>query len=274
MTWNPFNWTAAPFLSFYLCFAAIVFSLGYYLRSKIGPAAEATHRLSELELAYLGGGARRVGDVMLLGLTSGSGAVLDPKSHKISVTDQALLAALIDRPPLLTFKPAMTRREFQTAVEPIVEHLRAGLRKLGYCPTGRQVVSFWKSFLPFGVLLLAFGIIKAVVGAERGHPVGFLVILLILTVIGGIVLAVPPTRTRAGNDALQSYQASHQRASRAPLESELLLAVALSGAIVLSGTAFAPIYAASRSMIIGGDGSGGGGGCSGGGGGGGCGGCS
>jgi hypothetical protein len=111
MTWNPFNCTAGPFLSFYLCFAAIVLCLGYYLRSKIGPAAQATHRLSELELAYLGGGARRVGDVMLLGLTSGSGAALDPKSHKISVTDQAPLAALIDRPPLLTFKPAMTRRE-------------------------------------------------------------------------------------------------------------------------------------------------------------------
>jgi hypothetical protein len=126
------------------------------------------------------------------------------------------------------------------------------------------------------VLLLVFGIIKAIVGADRGHPVGFLVILLILTVIGGIALAVPPTRTRAGSNALQSYQASHQRASRAPLESELLLAVALSGAIVLSGTAFAPIYAASRSMITGGDrssgcsGGGGGSGC----GGGGCGGCS
>jgi len=103
------------------------------------------------------------------------------------------------------------------------------------------------------------------------------VFLLFLTAFAGIVLARHPTRTRAGKDALQGYQASHARASRAPLDHELLLAVALSGAAVLSGTAYAPVYAASKTMSSGGDGGDGGGGCGGGGGGGGgggCGGCS
>ena len=83
------------------------------------------------------------------------------------------------------------------------------------------------------------------------------------------MLATRPTRTRAGKDVLRTYQASHGRAARAPLDHELLLAVALSGAVVLSGTAYASVYAASRTMNSGGDG---GSGC--GGGGGGCGGCS
>src|SRR5579871_2672043 len=132
MTWNPFNWTAGPFLTFYMCFAAIVFNLGFYLRSKMGSAAQATHRLSELELAYLSGGARRLADVVLLSLTAGGGAAIDPKSHKIDVTDQAPLAALIDRPPPLRFKPGMTRQQFQRAIEPIIQRILTGLQKLGY----------------------------------------------------------------------------------------------------------------------------------------------
>ncbi len=59
---NPFNWTAGPFLTLYLSFAVIVFLLGARLRSTIGPAALASHQLNVLELAYLAGGARRVGD--------------------------------------------------------------------------------------------------------------------------------------------------------------------------------------------------------------------
>jgi uncharacterized protein (TIGR04222 family) len=167
----------------------------------------------------------------------------------------------------------MTRRQFQTAVKPLVERVQGRLKEFGYYPTGNQMASFRMTVLPFVVLLLVFGIIKAVVGAERQHPVGILVFLLILTAFAGIALAKHPTRTRAGKDVLQNYQASHARASRAPLDHELLLAVALSGAVVLLGTAYASVYAASRTMNGGvGCGGGGGGGC--GGGGGGCGGCS
>ena len=126
--------------------------------------------------------------------------------------------------------------------------------------------------LPFIALLLAFGVTKAYIGEGRHHPIGFLVVLLFLTAVAGIALATRPTRTRAGSEALKSYQAGNARASRAPLDHELLLAVALSGAVVLSGTAYASVYAASQAMASSG-GCGSGGGC-GGGGGGGCGGCS
>jgi uncharacterized protein (TIGR04222 family) len=270
MTWNPFDWTAGPFLALYLTAAVIVFLEGFILRSKIGPSARITHPLSPLELAYLAGGARRLGDAILLSLTSGNGASIDPLSYKITVTNQAPLAPLMNRPPLLSVEPNMTRQQFQTAVKPLVERVQARLQGFGYCPTDDQMMSFRMAVLPFVALLLAFGTIKAVLGAERHHPIGILVFLLIVTAFAGFVLAKHSTRTRAGKEALKSYQASHARASRAPLDHELLLAVALSGAVVLSGTAYAPVYAASKTMNSGGDG---GSGC-GGGGGGGCGGCS
>jgi uncharacterized protein (TIGR04222 family) len=276
MTLNPFNWTAGPFLTLYVSLAALLFMLGFRLKSMIGPAAQVTHELSVLELAYLAGGARRLGDAALLRLTSGNGATIDPNGQTITVTNQMPLASLMNRSPRLSFEPGMSRQQFQKAIVPLVERAQARLQELGYAPSDEQMASFRMSVLPFVALLVVFGLIKVMVGAERHHPVEILGFLLVATVIAGFVVATRPTRTQAGNDALKAYQLAHGRASRAPLEHELLLAVALSGAVVLAGTAHAPVYAASQTMSSGGGGGNGcgGSGCGGGGGGGGCGGCS
>jgi uncharacterized protein (TIGR04222 family) len=273
MTLNPFDWTAGPFLTLYVSLAAIVFLVSFRLRSMIGLPAHATRQLSVLELAYLAGGARRLADAVLLALTSAKGATIDSRGQKITVTDHTPLATLMGRLPPLAFYPDMTRQQFQRAVGPIVVRVQGRLQQLGYYPTDDQMMSFRMTVLPFVGLLMLFGMFKAFVGAERHHPVGFLIFLLIATVFAGFVLARNPIRTRAGNHVLQAYQASHARASRAPLDHELLLAVALSGAVVLSDTPYALVYAASKTMGSGG-GDGGGSGCGGGGGGGGCGGCS
>jgi uncharacterized protein (TIGR04222 family) len=269
MTWNPFDWTAGPFLALYAISAVIIFLAAFSLKSRIGPAAQTTHQLSLLELAYLAGGAHRLGDAVMLSLKSGNGATIDPQRHRITVTDQAPLAPLMRRPPLLSVQPDMTRQQFQTTIKPLVERVQAGLQAFGYYPTDHQMMSFRMTVLPFVTLLLVFGIIKAVVGEQRHHPIGILVALLVVTAFAGIALAKSPARTRAGKDALEAYQTSNARASRAPLDHEMLLAVALYGAVVLSGTAYSSVYAASRTM--GSDGGGGGSSC---GGGGGCGGCS
>jgi len=274
MTWNPFNWTAEPFLTLYVALAAVIFLLGFSVRSEIGPAASAARQLSVLELACLSGGARRFGDAVLLSLTSGNGATISSGDYKITVTSQTPLAILRGRPSLLQFQPGMTRQEFQTAIKPFLEQVQGRLQQLGYCPTDEQMAAFRMSVLPFVGLLLMFGMTKAFIGAGRHHPIGILVVLLILTAFAGIVVATRPARTRAGKDVLRDYQASKARAARAPLDHELLLAVALSGTVVLSGTAHASVHAASQTMSGGGDGGSGCGGGGGDGGGGGCGGCS
>ena len=272
MTWNPFDWTAEPFLTLYVAVAAMIFAWGFSLRTRIGPAARIAQQLNVLELAYLAGGARRLGDAILLSLASGNGVTIAPAGDKITVTNQTPLALLVGgRLSQLPFQPNMTRQQFQKAVAPIVEGVRDRLQKLGYSPSDEQMASFRWNVLPFVGLLIAFGIKRVFVGGvERHHPVGILVVLLFITALFGIFVAKRPTRTLAGKEALQSYKDSHARASRAPLEHELLLALALSGPVVLSGTAYASVYAASKTMSNGGDG---GSGC-GGGGGGGCGGCS
>jgi uncharacterized protein (TIGR04222 family) len=131
MTWNPFDWTAGPFLMLYVTLAVVVFVLGFQMRSAIGPARLANHRLSALELAYLSGGARRVADAVLVSLMSGGGATIASSGYKITVTSQAPLAGLIDRPPPLAVQPSMTRQQFQAAVKPFVERIQQRLQQLG-----------------------------------------------------------------------------------------------------------------------------------------------
>ena len=111
---------------------------------------------------------------------------------------------------------------------------------------------------------LLLGLAKVQVGLERHKPVGFLIMLLIVTAIIAVVFLFGPQLTRAGREALAAEKARNARAARAPLESELMLAVALTGLVVLSGTPYGALYAASK--VSGGDGGGGGGGDGGGGG--------
>ena len=211
MIWNPFDWTAGPFLTLYLFLAAIVFLVGFRLKSMIGPLAHATPQLSVLELAYLAGGARRLADAVLLRLTSGNGATIDTKGQKITITDQTPLATLMSRLPVLAFYPDMTRQQFQRAVGPIVERVQGRLQQLGYYPTDEQMMSFRMTVLPFVGLLMLFGDLQGLcrrgtspssrVSGFPSHRHRF----------ASFVLARRPTRTRAGNDVLQAYQASHAR---------------------------------------------------------------
>jgi len=87
MPWNPFDWTAGPFLALYMGIALAVFVTGFSLRSMIGPTARTTQQLSVLELAYLAGGASRLGDAVLLRLTAANGATIDTGGNSITVTD-------------------------------------------------------------------------------------------------------------------------------------------------------------------------------------------
>nr|WP_157872510.1 TIGR04222 domain-containing membrane protein [Bradyrhizobium sp. ORS 278] len=273
MALNPFNWTAGPFLLLYVASAVIVFALVIVARRMIGPPATSIRALRELELAYLAGGEQRLGDAVLLGLAAKNAATFTPRNHRITIADQAPLAALIDRPPPLKLQPEMTRQQFQTALGPLAERIRQRLQSLGYAPSEAQLATFRTAALGLIGALLMLGVVKVVVGTERHHPVGFLLILLVATCVLTFVLMKRPTRTRAGHAALQDYKAVHARAARAPREHELLMAVALSGAVVLSGTAYASVLATSQTLGGGSTGGGCGGGGDGGGGGG-CGGCS
>ena len=116
MNWNPFDWTAEPFLTLYAVIAVALLLLGLRIKSTIGPGAQGTRQLSELEVAYLAGGAQRLGDAALLCLTSKNGATIDITGHRITVTNPTPLATLMNRSLHMSFEPGMTRQQFQKAI--------------------------------------------------------------------------------------------------------------------------------------------------------------
>ena len=134
---------------------------------------------------------------------------------------------------------------------------------------------FWQT-TPY-LLLFAFGWTKVQIGEARGKPVGFLIALLVITVVFALLrFAVLDRRTRAGKEVIEEARERSERLRRAPAEGETGLAVALFGTAVLAGSAWGDFHRMRAASGDGGSGGGGdgGSGCGGGGcGGGGCGGC-
>lgn len=127
------------------------------------------------------------------------------------------------------------------------------------------------------VLVLLAGYKLAVAIAKGRHNFGFLIALGILSVIVLLLVCRPPRVTKRGKSYLDRLQNSFQqlKGSSNCDDTTMLILVALFGATVLQGTAFADYHDMFRQTSTGGCGGGcGGGGCGGGGcGGGGCGGC-
>jgi uncharacterized protein (TIGR04222 family) len=267
---NPLDWTAGPFLTFYVSTAFLFGFAAWLVRRRLGGSAAGRPILTSPELAYLANGAERVGDTIVTGFLTSNAATLSPDGRTIDID-----AAKLGMPPdLAPFAQAglsgkMKRRDFQQKIRPGVEYIRVKLEELGLCPDPSLLPAYRLKILILFAVPLFLGIRKVGAGVERDKPVGFLVILLIVTVIVALNFLRAPRLTRAGHEVLAGAQLQHSRAARAPLKNELMLAVALTGLVVLSGTPFNALYAASQQG--GGDG---GSGCGGGGcGGGGCGGC-
>jgi uncharacterized protein (TIGR04222 family) len=176
--------------------------------------------------------------------------------------------------------------EAHNAVLPEMRALEVRLASLGLRPTeSERKKAGWSAALPL-LVLLGTGIIKLGVGLSRGKPVGFLVILLFLTLILAIIAGSSARRlTRTGVELLTKLRMEKDRPRGDPSFEAVCWNLALMGPAALAGIpAFAAMHrdlerqmgnsaASSSSGGCGTSGSGcdsGGSGC---GGGGGCGGC-
>jgi uncharacterized protein (TIGR04222 family) len=179
--------------------------------------------------------------------------------------------------------PNRRLRDVQASLEqaPALAAVRQRLRLGGLAPTPEQrarcrAAVLW--FLP----LLALGVARVVAGRANGRPVGFLVALLVVTVVAAAVLAVRvPNATELGRRTLAELRAANPRPPAGASPAELTMGTALFGAGVLwaADTDTAMLlgvrreHGASGGGFDPGGGGDGGGGCGGGGcGGGGCGG--
>lgn len=309
MTFNPFDFDGPTFLVLYsILFVLAV--LGAFLLRQILRASDivsTSDSLDPYEAAYLAGGKR-------LAIRAALG----------SLVDRGALAVRKVEKKILKLFPAVTEYRLETQqppdesspeLEQVILLAAAGdgqtipkLHETADAPAGRLAnrleceglllddnqsaqARYWPALLVAG--LAVFGTIKIVVGVYRDRPVGFLLLAVIVTFIVAAVFLKRTLRSRAGDQLLNELRRKHSGLNVAAHDmpaTDLILATALFGTVVLNGGPLDELRAALAAPTKQGGGASGcgghfgsgcggggcgGGGCGGGGcGGGGCGGCS
>jgi uncharacterized protein (TIGR04222 family) len=291
---NPLDFKGPEFLSFYLSVASAAIVLAFigrwYLRKPALQSPDESSSLDAYEIAYLAGGKDRAVDAAIASLVQRGH--LQPLTRTLDLrtalpSNSHPLERAIAQSIGTSGRPDKIRKAVTSATNSIEDRLQ----NLGLLVNSSQAkLVQWLPALPvFAVLLL--GIAKIIVGISRQKPVGFLVVLCIITAIVGFVLLTKPHRSRYGDRTLNKLLANYsalKNPSTADTD-QLGLAFGLFGSVVLANSSFPnlkrllvqPESTGSRSGgdsgffgYFSGGGDGGSSGCGGGGcGGGGCGGC-
>lgn len=273
MPLGPFDLTGGPFLLLYGALLVFTIVVGIAIPRWLRPEGRAPRNPDIDHLAFLAGGTSRLAEAVTTRLLATRQLVMDEKKFLAGELGGATAA---ERSVLALPQPASWEAvagAIGRHADPIRERLVTdGLLMDGW--TALQL-RFWQT-TPY-LLLFAFGWTKVQIGEARGKPVGFLIALLVITVVFALLrFAVLDRRTRAGKEVIEEARERSERLRRAPAEGETGLAVALFGTAVLAGSAWGDFHRMRAASGDGGSGGGGdgGSGCGGGGcGGGGCGGC-
>ncbi len=271
---GPFDWTGGPFLLLYITLLLIVILLGVIIPARMRPEGRRHPVTDPEQLAYLSGGSTRLADTVTARLLAAKALVVGDKGQLDILSRNAATAA---ETGVLALSAPLDLARIERAVRPEATRIQTDLERAGLMLDSgeRANLRYW-ALLPYAMLLM-FGATKLAIGEARDRPVGFLIALLVVTLVLALIRAGTIARlTRAGSEALTKARSNADRIRRAPQTAETGMAVALFGTAVLAGSefdAFHKMRAASgdSGSSGGGDSSSdsGGSGC----GGGGCGGC-
>jgi uncharacterized protein (TIGR04222 family) len=292
---NPFELAGPEFLGLYVLFLVLTVVVATVLRRSLREPTngeeEPPRPLDPYEVAYLAGKGPLAVNAALAKLVHLN--LLTVSAAERKVTAQGTLpenAHPLEKVVHAEAHPELGQsiKDVRQRTEEVLEEIDQRLKDWGLVVSdGKSVVArLAPTLLVLGVAI--FGGIKLLVGLSRGKPVGFLVVLCIVTVLIALIgFARRPHRSGRGDRLLTRLKREHaalQHAARVPAPDlaaeDLTLALGLFGLSVLMGgplndlrTALTP-PPGSASGCGGGGTCGGGGGCGGGGcGGGGCGGC-
>lgn len=267
------SWTGSDFLLFYAGLLGAASLAAWRIPANLRAPGRHAH-LDDVEcIAILSGGRARMADSVLTDLYV-RGALADGEKGRLTFCNIRLATtpagkALLDVDAPLTLD--LARRALAIHAERIAARLQRSrlLLRPEECTRLR-----WLSITPFAALLM-LGLYRQRAGHAVGEPTGFLVIMMVVTLIFAIIrfFRYDP-RTLAGIDAVRRQRDIGSRLARAPRPEEAAMAVALFGTVVLVGTPWEPVHAMRQQSGEGGGADGGSGDSDGGSGcGGGCGGC-
>jgi uncharacterized protein (TIGR04222 family) len=285
---QPWGLSGPQFLGVYAAGIGLTVAIPLIFRQVIRrvPGREMTRQLDPYEVGYLVGGPRRVAEMIVAGQVD-SGALRVDSAGKLSETDRSArtgpYADSLDR-----ITPAGMPDGLRTSAireklksDPAIAGICRGLRADEFIvSSGRITVLRLVTAVPM-VALLITGILRMIEGASNHRPVGFLFMLILLSLFADIalialILLVPPSST-AGAAYLKRLRET--RESSRSLVAPGAAVTMLAGEAVLLGVALEGFGGvqdeATRAALLAGipsSSGGGGGGCGGGCGGGGCGG--
>ncbi|WP_086734807.1 TIGR04222 domain-containing membrane protein [Erythrobacter colymbi] len=266
------SWTGSEFLLFYIMLLGCACLAAWWIPAQLrAPGRRAS--ADDLEsVALLAGGRARLTDSLLADMFV-RGGLTEGQKGKLAIADPRAVSSPAARAVLAIDAP-VTLGHARKALAAEAERVAARLRRAGLLMRPDEYSRLrWFSIAPFAALFV-LGLYRQRAGSALGEPTGFLVILLVLTVVFAVIrFASSDPRTLAGIAAVNDLRARNSRFSRAPRPEEAPMAVALFGTGVLVGTPWEPVHAMRQQSGDSGGGvdagsDGGGSGC-----GGGCGGC-
>ncbi|HEX7276220.1 MAG TPA: TIGR04222 domain-containing membrane protein [Acidimicrobiales bacterium] len=263
---NTWGISGPTFLALYgVALLALAGAAWWWGRWASGPTVGADE-LDEYEVAVLNGGERLAATVALVNLDRSGGVELgDRLLRELDLDLRRVRPADLDRagvsmdvvlgrrptaahPVEVAVYDAVRRAEFRSAAtvvadaaaSPVLSGVRAGLVERGLI-VGPEAVDRlrgrWRWLLP----LLAAGVVRALVGNQRGRPIGFLVALLVVTagIMGLVAVRRAPSRTRAAARVLADLRGQHPEPPAREMPSgttAIGLALALAGTGVLAAS--------------------------------------
>lgn len=229
------------FFQFYIALLALTVVAGYRVPRWIRHGGHEGRVTDTGELAYLAGGMARFTDAVVARLLATRAlAMVGTKGF------QALTRGA-GRPPVelsvLALPGELSWKEISRSLESHAEPIEHRLVSAYLIMDARQTLQmrFWQT-LPYFLLLL-FGTIKLIVDEIYDRPVGYLVLLLILTAIVALIRWLVVDRlTRGGVAALNEARRRATRLRLAPTAPETDLAVALFGTGVLAASGWSDFH--------------------------------
>lgn len=239
---NPLDWPATSFLILYGCvaWAAVLAVLILRLALIFRGSPEASIPTGVMDLAWLSGGRQRAADAALLALMERGVAVTGPRRGQFTITPGAAELPWDLRHFAVLASGIRTRAGFHKAVARALDQVGERLVGLGLIPSPGDTKRFHRISLLLMSMPLLLGGLKIGLALMHHRPVGVLLGLEVMTAcIAWRMVGYLPYRTRAGRAAVGASRQTNARVARAPGPAEMALGFALSGSVVLAGTAYA-----------------------------------
>lgn len=211
-----FDLTGGSFLMVYAGLLAITIVAGFAIPRWLRPEGRRVQPGDPDEIAYLAGGAPRYVDTVVAQLLAKGKIAVEGRS-RARIISPPVLASGPERSILALSSPAPWAKVMKAASE----HARSIEDRLVRADLlidrGTTIqLRCWQT-APYLALLL-LGAVKWDIGSGRGHPVGYLTALMVITAVLALIrFASVDRRTRGGMEALAGIRSNADRLRRADI---------------------------------------------------------